>query len=543
MEKDVDLKMVVVDQSADMEYRALSYAWSDAPRYARNKTIRIHGASGIEHHKVTPNLFYALIQLADTYPSGSLFWIDAICIKQSDEEERKEIVQDMDSIYHNACEVVIWLGKANEASKEIVKMVETIASISDDSFSEAWITEPMQLSSLGGKSLPKSSDPLWRDYLAFYERQWFHRGWVIQEVVLAKSALALCGRFKVSWDSLHAGSRVFLLGTLRRTFFAQFTKSRHVACEAVGRNAHRIRLIQDYIREKDPKEVLILEISTGTREPETAEYLLLHLMRMARDFKWSDERDRVYSLIGIVKMCARRWGFADLSILPDYNASTTAASVLAQVTRRIIEQSGKTGIIAQVSDLKYRKLPGLKSFVPTFNRGANYSSGRTLAFHADQNARIGSASAYKFTNDTLEVLGRRIGGYDAVERLKLGRGSDITKLRSLARRSCMPVDHDRDVTLWRVLTCDDTINGTASQDRPAAEPLEVSWSWYQEWIAEAEAKRAKVGAQRLSHLKRNLNLYSLVPSSQRQHVGQAFGNLGCLMARNLPSATARQPNS
>lgn len=42
---------------------------------------------------------------------NALFWIDQICIDQSNSQERGHQVGFMREIYKNASEVVVWLGK------------------------------------------------------------------------------------------------------------------------------------------------------------------------------------------------------------------------------------------------------------------------------------------------------------------------------------------------------------------------------------------------------------------------------------------------
>jgi len=72
-------------------YEALSYAWGDR---IRGYPIALNGLPFI----VFDNLGQALHQLRDTEHDRTL-WIDAICINQSDLEERSSQVQKMQQIY------------------------------------------------------------------------------------------------------------------------------------------------------------------------------------------------------------------------------------------------------------------------------------------------------------------------------------------------------------------------------------------------------------------------------------------------------------
>ncbi|OQV06843.1 hypothetical protein CLAIMM_11361 [Cladophialophora immunda] len=87
------------------EYRALSYAWGHEDR---SMPIIVDGNSVL----VTTNLLYALLQFRSK-DIRSWLWIDMICIDQSNDVEKSEQVQRMRSIYQNAKEVTAWLGPNN----------------------------------------------------------------------------------------------------------------------------------------------------------------------------------------------------------------------------------------------------------------------------------------------------------------------------------------------------------------------------------------------------------------------------------------------
>src|SRR5436190_23844931 len=75
-------------------YEAISYFWGD-PESTR--TILLDG----HHLRVTVNIYDALQQIRDTKHSNT-FWIDAICINQSDGSERSQQVQMMKMIFAKA---------------------------------------------------------------------------------------------------------------------------------------------------------------------------------------------------------------------------------------------------------------------------------------------------------------------------------------------------------------------------------------------------------------------------------------------------------
>lgn len=58
--------------------------------------------------RIFPNLYDALLQLRESRPAK--YWIDAICIDQSNTKERTHQVRMMDQIYADAESVIVWLG-------------------------------------------------------------------------------------------------------------------------------------------------------------------------------------------------------------------------------------------------------------------------------------------------------------------------------------------------------------------------------------------------------------------------------------------------
>jgi hypothetical protein len=104
LEDDVECRMSTVSlDDLTVEYEALSYVWGDRDK---DQTIQLEGAPWT----VTANLCQALrnIRLADR---ARVMWVDAICIDQSDLDERGSQVAFMGAIYRQALMVIIWLGE------------------------------------------------------------------------------------------------------------------------------------------------------------------------------------------------------------------------------------------------------------------------------------------------------------------------------------------------------------------------------------------------------------------------------------------------
>lgn len=199
--------------------------------------------------------------------------------------------------------------------------------------------------------------------------------------------------------------------------------------------------------------LLIVELATGSKKPASATHILLHLTRMSRDVCWSDQRDKVYSQLGLVHRTADLRGLPRLDLRPDHGPVSTPAAVLTAAAAAIIRSSNCVGIIIQVSDPSFRTLDGLPSWVPTFIKSPNYAMGSNNPFDPSRFRTLGQR-AYDIRGGTLLVdgvlVGRLCGGLD------LGDVDDGDKLFAVLRmaghatmQGAVPVD-----VLWRTLLWD-----------------------------------------------------------------------------------------
>ncbi|KAH7380131.1 heterokaryon incompatibility protein-domain-containing protein [Pyrenochaeta sp. MPI-SDFR-AT-0127] len=156
---------------------ALSYAWGQKGRYT---DIQLNGV----RFPVGYNLWSFLNQM-DTSNHYGLYWIDAICIDQSNVLEQNHQVQMMRQIYSSAHSVSVWLGDADDASFSNIAMQHLAArkrlAADHDSFAKFW--SPRQA----------------KGVLTLCERPYWRRIWIVQELMLAKDANIYCGSEHVNW--------------------------------------------------------------------------------------------------------------------------------------------------------------------------------------------------------------------------------------------------------------------------------------------------------------------------------------------------------
>ncbi|PQE18702.1 hypothetical protein CJF30_00009696 [Rutstroemia sp. NJR-2017a BBW] len=146
-------------------YEALSYVWGDP-----KETLPIRVDEN--QFRITANLHAALLRLRD-HSFERIIWVDAICIDQSNMEERKNQVQLMAKIYSNAHRVVVWLG---EQGVEIEGALEDIKIAANEELV---------------KQVKKNTNQ--EAVVDLLRNPWFQRIWVLQEVAAARNIIIMCG--------------------------------------------------------------------------------------------------------------------------------------------------------------------------------------------------------------------------------------------------------------------------------------------------------------------------------------------------------------
>ena len=109
-------------------------------------------------------------------------WIDALCIKQDDANEKAQQIRLMSKIFRGARESISWLGEADDMIYKAFDIVEQRADQTRDLY----------------RGRPSNVKPLtsaeWRAVTKLVENQYFTRRWIVQEVMLPVSLTLQCGQ-------------------------------------------------------------------------------------------------------------------------------------------------------------------------------------------------------------------------------------------------------------------------------------------------------------------------------------------------------------
>ncbi|KAF4965714.1 hypothetical protein FSARC_6497 [Fusarium sarcochroum] len=170
-------------------YEALSYVWGDASNVV---PIQILDDNTVPVQvNITVNCHAALKRLRKL-DSPRTLWIDAICINQASTSEKTHQLTLMTEIYRKAFQVVVYLGEGTEDTDVALNCIREIDEPSD----------------YGDRNTVDNGTGPVRDKKAalkvLFERPWFHRVWVLQEITFAQKAIILCGGHELDWESLRA---------------------------------------------------------------------------------------------------------------------------------------------------------------------------------------------------------------------------------------------------------------------------------------------------------------------------------------------------
>lgn len=432
-------------------YKALSYVWGDP---ARRLPIFVNGQ---EHH-ITTNLYRALRRLRDVIEVRVL-WIDALCINQNDISERSHQVTLMKDIYSLTEEAILFIGdhksddsdptctKSRENQKaedydlkywlyaptfirrlqsELGVLREDIENILEPKEVHAAFTLAYALASgalrsiLKGKGVPRAfTNEAAKALLKVLRLPWFTRIWTVQEAVIPRESIVVCGSMKLQWVTMMEASRLAKFWKLEKFQFSS------IQTQALG--------------ELETKVLPLRDEHESFQDQYGSEHC--RLLQRYQHREAADPRDKVFALISMT------YGLTVGALIePDY--AQDVGSIYTTMCRRIIESGQSLEALAQIYVHDRKDLPSWVSdwsYTPdafsTMLSEWNYSSylwskasGSTKAeIHASPN-EILSLSGFRV--DEVSAVGSKIGtSIDLGEReWKSGREDIIQHLQKMDDR-------------------------------------------------------------------------------------------------------------
>ncbi|KAH7088261.1 heterokaryon incompatibility protein-domain-containing protein [Paraphoma chrysanthemicola] len=311
---------------------ALSYVWG---KPEKTHPIILDGCV----FWVTENLFAALERLQEQ-DRILLLWVDAVCINQADLKEKSAQVQQMGKIYRMAKLVLGWIGPATDGSEVAMKALAYIGKACDDMPDGPCLEERRQLfeevlpedSSSPGKAFPTAQ------VMAIFNRPWWTRIWIVQEVNLAENTYVICGSSSITYRHIRLAFTALMELPMIN---ARFNNVLHSRIKGIAIQSCKPRLIESSMDgiASDP-------IPLATR-----------LIR-ATGFGATKPVDHIFALIGLTS------DMKELGIVADYNK--TCSQVYTKVAAALLHRQGNLQILARSRNPKLES--GLPSWVPDWSQ-------------------------------------------------------------------------------------------------------------------------------------------------------------------------------
>lgn len=204
----LELDLSTVSLNTSPVYEAISYCWGDA---SLTDVVLCDG----HDVSITQSLFGALGELRYAAEPRTV-WADALCIDQTNVDDKTQQVQLFHRIYSQAVRTLIWLGPDESGPGQSLR---DAAKLIQEGLAFARSLTPYSDSQASGDVVPQrleDSPPSllehdWRFLKAIFSRPWFGRKWIVQEVALAKEVVvAIGGGVRFPWLDLAMLSDVLL---------------------------------------------------------------------------------------------------------------------------------------------------------------------------------------------------------------------------------------------------------------------------------------------------------------------------------------------
>jgi len=301
-------------------------------------------------------------------------WADAICIDQSNMQERASQVKLMGNLYSRADSVISWLGPDDGTVADAVFIAKHLATFGIlPRTKEDYAIAKQAISHIGlgdffdrdayrqklGIDRPPARQ--WIAFAALLSRPYFRRTWIVQEVTLAKSIVALCGDHIFDFD--HILAAISFIGNADWFDALGMPGLRFMA----DREPERVQPFEKLLETK-PHALTplypLLRIRTCTTP--AGRFALDTLLDYLRSHEASDARDKVFGLLGIVRADLAPFNDPHKTELlrPDYTVSTE--QLFIRTTRLLVESRSDLRLLLTKESPRMTNIKTLPSWVPDY---------------------------------------------------------------------------------------------------------------------------------------------------------------------------------
>jgi len=300
----VELRRFPLEGQECPPFVATSYVWG-APTYTGTVLLNDQPTSVLQSALGFLEAMLSERRRAKFPPYETWWWMDSICINQEDDEERSAQVQLMSIIYTRAKETAIWLGEESEDSNQGMEFLHTLAH-------QDFYKHPSE-----DVSGMENDNQGWAAVEHLLLREWFERGWTLQEFLLGRHATFFCGDKKIT--------RRGMFSAISRLWDWQQWKFDIIPRKSYEKAWNRFRMLERYQHEHSLP--------------------LIGTLAYTATFRVTNPRDRLYSLLGLTNTLDRK-----AVGRPDYESDPTL--VYAKFVRSFVEVHGSLDIVCLAAVLR-----------------------------------------------------------------------------------------------------------------------------------------------------------------------------------------------
>ena len=304
-------------------YNAISYTWGDA---TATSIITLNGQKVTVRKNCDNVLRQAFWNVQSQY-----VWIDALCINQDDIPEKNVQVAMMGRIYKSVQRVLACVGSHDDDSEYLMQVLRdnehfytsVWKELEKIDWMDEWVYSQEPPYHLGWAIcrwlLQYPSSRLFQAHDRFFERSYFSRVWIVQELFMADDAVVCCGTDSVPYHSL--AGHVWMVKHIERSgrYDLPATIGIYGSHRKLGTLAHiilqRARQHQgrgEHARIVDDNNSMIM---LGSRTSSQLMPFDRCIIRTCH-FLSQDPRDKVYAVLAMVDWQSQN------PIFPNYHKST-----------------------------------------------------------------------------------------------------------------------------------------------------------------------------------------------------------------------------
>lgn len=316
----VECEIVATYLDQSKGYQALSYCWGSSDM--RNVML-IDG----KRYFINDSLNAALKAFREIHQQGCLLWSDYISINQANKVELNEQVLLMRRIYTEAASTFVYLGPTNDTwSLGLDLMI--LLGITQSLLKSGMISSDMVW-------LPPEEHPCWVEYLSTFNKPWFSRTWILQEIVLSKNATMCMGRLQFSWKLFEISFH--------------FLNDQGFMWN-IDYNSPFLNSVEGFYNFRN-----ILEIRKIAKSPDASS--LLRVLRATRSLEVSDPRDKIIAVLGLV-------GELDEQLKSLSNYELTTAQVFHQAALYLMGDGNAVEVLGHAGLQRQAGVRDIPSWVP-----------------------------------------------------------------------------------------------------------------------------------------------------------------------------------